>query len=141
MFNNEIMEDNTIIKNKIGWKQLKQYHKNPPKIPFPKGITIYNKYKNHIKNINNIYNFLLNNLFKNNDFFIIKNADFPYYVSDYIIHKILWFNPKFYKNINIDYLFVDKILKKYKKYIVFQNIFNNRSIKNITHFHFFIFNI
>ena len=128
MFKNEIMEENTIIKKRIGWKEL----------------DLYNKYKLHIENNNNIHDYLINYLFKNNDFFVIKNADFPYYISNYITHKILWFNNNFYKNINIDYNYVDLILKKYiknKKYIVFKNIFNNQSIKNITHFHFFIINI
>lgn len=135
----EKMEPNMIIHHRIGWKELLLYNNNPPDIPFPKGITIYNKYKEHLKNIDNIFDFLINYLFKNNDFFIIKNADYPYYVSEYIIHKILWFNPKYYNNKNINYKFVNKILKnKHKSYIVFENITKNKSVKSIIHYHFFI---
>ena len=67
----------------------------------------------------------------------IINADFPYYVSKYISHKILWFNL-------IDYDYAIKIIKlKFSKnnLIIFQNNFENRSIKNIIHFHFFIKNL
>tara|TARA_Y100000991_G_scaffold214976_1_gene204056 strand:+ start:169 stop:609 length:441 start_codon:yes stop_codon:yes gene_type:complete len=135
---NEIMEPNMVIFHKIGWKELSLYDNKPPIIPFPKGITIYNKYKKHLQKIDNIFEYLLNKLFLNNDFFVIQNADFPYYLSEYIIHKIIWFNPKYYSK-NIDYDFVNKILKrKYKKYIVFENKTQNRSVKSIIHYHFFI---
>lgn len=133
----ETMEPNMIIHHRIGWKELLFYNNNPPDVPFPKGITVYNKYKEHLKNINNIFDYLTNYLFKQDDFFVIKNADFPYYVSEYITHKILWFNPKYYNNVN--YEFVNNILKrKYKNYIVFENTTKNKSVKLIIHFHFFI---
>ena len=142
MFQKNIMEPGMIIHHKIGWNELLKYNSNPPQISFPKGIIIYNKYKYHISKIKNIYEYLINYLFFNNCFFVIKNADFPYYVSEYIQHKILWFNPSFFNNIKINYQFFYKILNiKYKYFIVFENIFNNRSIKNIKHFHFFILSV
>jgi hypothetical protein len=145
MFDNETMEKEMIIHHRIGWKELLHYNKNPPKISFPKGLKIYNKYKMHIlkiNKINNIHQYLLEYLFKNNDFYIIKNADFSYYVSEYIIHKILWFNPIYYDTINLNYEYVIKLLKnKFKNFIVFENIQNNKSVKKIKHFHFFILKI
>ena len=139
--NNEKMEENMVIKKQIGWKQLEQYNNNPPKISFPKGLTVYNKYKIFRETIKiPLFDYLMKRLFNNNTiFFKIITADFPYYVSEYITHKIIWFNPNYYNNINIDYNFVNKILKKkYKKYIVFENNFENKSVKTIKHFHFFI---
>jgi hypothetical protein len=147
-YKKEEMEENMIIFHRIGWKELSYYHKNPPKISFPKGIDTYNKYKLHLLKIKKYNNdpikILLNRLFKNNsELFTIIDADFPYFTSEYITHKILWFNPKKIKRwINND--FVEKILKTYfpnRKIYFFENKFNNRSITKIQHFHFFINNI
>jgi hypothetical protein len=140
MFKKEYMEEGMIIHHIIGWKELKFYNENPPIVSLPKGLTIFNKYNSHMKNINDIFLYLMNKLFLNNDFFVIKNADFPYYVSEYIVHKIIWFNPKYYIDIPIDYDYIKKILKKKKinNYIVFENIQKNKSVKKIKHYHFFI---
>lgn len=139
MFEKEIMEEGMIIHHIIGWKELLFYNKNPPAISLPKGLTVYNKYKNHVKNVLDIYSYLINNFFSKNEFYSIRDADFSYYVSEYVLHKIIWFNPKYYNNINIDYNFVNKILKKrFNNFVIFENIQNNRSVKKIKHFHFFI---
>lgn len=136
------MEPGMIIKHRISWSELQKYIKNPPIVSFPKGIIVYNKYQDHINKIGDIYQYLMKYLFDDNSFYKIKNADFPYYVSEYVTHKIIWFNPNYYQNIKFDYDFVFKILKqKYKKFVVFENIFRNKSVKNICHFHFFILNV
>ena len=101
------VENENMINHKIGWKELKKFHKNPPKISLPKGIDNYNKYNLHLemvkKTFGNINDYLFKKLFKSNNFFTILDADFPYLVSEYIQHKIIWFNPIFFNDIIIDY--------------------------------------
>lgn len=142
MFEKEIMEEDMIIHHRIGWKELLFYNKNSPLVSLPKGLTVYNKYKNHSKNINDIHSYLIKKFFNNNNFYTIKDADFSYYVSEYIVHKIIWFNPIYFNNINIDYNYVKTILNnKFNNFIVFENTQNNKSVKKIKHFHFFILKI
>tara|TARA_Y100001970_G_C14183685_1_gene831287 strand:- start:964 stop:1389 length:426 start_codon:yes stop_codon:yes gene_type:complete len=133
-------EKNSKYKHRIEWDQLKFFHKNPPKYSLPKSLKDYNMYKNRLSNVKNIYLYLIEKYFKNNDFFILEPAEFPYYVDININHRILWFNPKFYRKIKINDKFIEQILKKKinnNKYIYFENKNVNKSIKNIIHVHVF----
>ena len=46
---NDLPEHLSIYKYRITWKELKKYHKNPPKKSLPKSLINYNKYQNHLK--------------------------------------------------------------------------------------------
>jgi hypothetical protein len=67
----------------------------------------------------------------NDEDYIITENNYPYNISDDILHYIIWCNKNPYE--------IKKILdKKYKSYVFFRNIYKHKSIKNIEHYHIFI---
>lgn len=133
------MEEDVVINYRIGWKKLQKYHLNPPIISFPKGIEIYNQYLNFRQNLSiSLFEYLNNLLFSQNDLLVIRRADFPYFVSEYIIHMIIWINPILNFSID-DRVITDYLkLKGYRNFILFENIMVNRSVPTIRHYHFFV---
>lgn len=126
----------------IRWTQLLKLHCNPPTFPLGRSSKIQRKYDQHKKTANPQE--FLNRLFPKDSFDLYRVIpnDFPYNVNKNILHYVLWFNPniKYSKKI-IDNHLVNNILKNQltdKKFIYFQNLTNNSSINNITHYQVFI---
>tara|TARA_Y100000389_G_scaffold205050_1_gene262440 strand:+ start:493 stop:855 length:363 start_codon:yes stop_codon:yes gene_type:complete len=116
------------------WEQVIKYHKNSPNIQICRNKESQKQYDMWLKNRENIKN-LKNNLFKNNQTWIITINKYPYYFSDNTMCYVLW--SKEY----IDYDTTEHIIKKYtdfKNYIYFTNKDNNKSIPEIYHTHIFV---
>ena len=63
--------------------------------------------------------------------YTITENNYPYNVSDNILHYIIWCNKNPYE--------IQKILdKKYKNYVFFRNMYKYKSVKRIEHYHIFI---
>ena len=63
--------------------------------------------------------------------YIITENDFPYNLNNNVKHYIIWTNYDIFK--------IKKILnKRFINYIFFRNLIENKSIKDIEHYHIFI---
>ena len=116
------------------WEQVTRYHKNPPNIRIYRSKETQKQYDMWLEDRENKTN-LKNNLFQNNQTWIITTNRFPYDFSDDTMCYVLW--SKEY----IDYDTTDHIIKKYtnfKNYIYFTNNDNNKSISDIYHTHIFV---
>lgn len=131
----------------MNWDELSNYHfyyKKTPDYFFTRTKSIQQKYEQYLKENNNIYDDIINNYFKYNDLFVLKENRFPYNITSNIKHYILWFNPKIYKfnklHILLNPNYITIILNRYikNKYICFMNVPEKQSIKNIYHYHVFI---
>ena len=128
---------------KYSWNFLQQFNFNPPRdIILERTKQIQNKYDLYKKNPLNILK-LSQKLFINNDLFVLVKNKFPYNISHNIDHYVLFINPKLKNKFNyaiiykvVKYKF--KLLCMYKPFIIFENIPENRSIKDITHYQVFI---
>ena len=84
------------------------------------------------KSNNLLKNFKMNikkNITKNG--YIITENDFPYNLNNNVKHYIIWTNYDIFK--------IKKILnKRFNNYIFFRNLIENKSIKDIEHYHIFI---
>ena len=84
------------------------------------------------KSNNSLKNFKMNikkNIKKNG--YIITENDFPYNLNNNVKHYIIWTNNDIFK--------IKKILnKRFNNYIFFRNLIENKSIKDIEHYHIFI---
>ena len=119
-----------------------QYHLNPPIVCLPKGLKTYNQYQNFRKNLSiSLFEYLNNLLFSQNDLLVIRPSDFPYFVSEYIVHMIIWINPILNLSIDDEVIIAYLKLKGYRNFILFENIMVNRSVPNIRHYHFFLLNM
>lgn len=125
---------------KYSWDFLQQFHLNPPNsIQLKREKKIQKEYDKYQENpLNNII--FAKTLFYNNDIFMFIKNRFPYNIENNISHYILFINPKLKKkftdkNINI---IIKRLFVPYRSFIVFENYPQNRSIKNITHYHVFI---
>ena len=116
------------------WEQVIKYHKNPPNSQMCRNKETQKQYDMWLKNVDNKTN-LKNNLFKNNQTWIITTNRFPYDFSDDTMCYVLW--SKEY----IDYDTTEQLITKYtdfKNYIYFTNKDNNKSIPDIYHTHIFV---
>ena len=77
-------------------------------------------------------------LFSKSDLLVIRPSDFPYFISEYIVHMIIWINPILNHSIDDEVIIAYLKLKGYRNFILFENIMINRSVPNIRHYHFFI---
>lgn len=111
-----------------------------PLLPLKRDIKIQELYKS--QDSFKIYNFKQKILKNNNEYVLILN-DFPYNISDDILHYVLWI-----KNDNDhDFKFIqNKIVKLSRKlqlmynyeFVFSYNIKENKSIQDIVHWHVFI---
>ena len=142
------------MENKFLWKDLINYHLNPPKKKILRTSNIERKYidfkielnKNNIS----ITDYIKNNFFKDNEEFVFLKNNFPYNLENDILHYVLWFNNNFTNNNNFpkDLNFCnDYILECIKKcftdfenfyFIFFENNVNNRSIGSYRHVQIFL---
>jgi len=121
----------------ISWKDLKQFHFNPPNILIPRKEKVQKKYDTHKKKIGMLIDkYILNTILHNLKYKITINL-FPYDLEKNISHYILWISP----NHKLSKNEVESIIKNYfvhKKFICYKNKIEARSIKTIVHYHIFI---
>ena len=128
---------------KYSWNFLQQFNFNPPKdIILERTKQIQNEYDLYKKNPLNILKFS-QKLFINNDLFVLVKNKFPYNISHNIDHYVLFINPKLKNKFNYELIYKVvkykfKLLYMYKPFIIFENIPENCSIKDITHYQVFI---
>ena len=116
------------------WEQIINYHKKPPSFRILRSKQVQKQYDKWLQNNNN-KTILKNNLFNNNQTWIITINKFPYYFSDNTLCYILW--SKEY----VDYDTTEHIIQNYTDfgdYIYFRNKNNNKSIPEIHHTHIFV---
>ena len=130
------------MSKKYSWDFLLQFHLKPPGMfQLKRSIKVQKEYDKYQENpFNNII--FSKNLFYNNDIFMFIKNRFPYNIEYNISHYVLFINPKLKKkfteeNINI---IIKRLFVPFNSFIVFENYPQNRSIKNITHYHVFILN-
>lgn len=136
----------------MNWEYLKQFNYNPPTINLLRQKTVQDNYNNHKININvkniNIEDYIINKYFKdpNSKYYFTLNT-FPYNLEDNIKHYIIWLNPIYYndKQINFNNIkhidFIKSIINvPYDDFIFFENNIQHRSVLGIRHIHVFIKN-
>ena len=130
----------------ISWEQLTTFNiYSPPKFQLPRYHKIQDKYdKFKLECTTNnivIKDYLINKLFNNNEKFKFVPNEFEYYLESNINHYIFWINPNY--NYEFNNTIVENIVKKIlnkKKFIIFKNNDNNKSIPEIIHYHVFFKN-
>ena len=133
--------------SRLGWNDIIKYHKNPPlnQTSFPRHPYIQKKYDTN--KANGCNDNLEHRIFSNWDiFYKMTLNDYPYYITPDIEHKVLWFNPKFTQNNEIERLvtndnIIDVILKMEEQgneYIFYRNHKFNSSVPNIIHYQVFV---
>jgi len=123
------------------WKQLQQYHRNPPTVGLGRDVITLLKYNQFIDYLNkfniSIYDYIYDKYFKHNfKLYTIDINKYPYKLKDYIHHYILWIRPSYYIS---EYIY-SKIISHHfsnMSYIYFENNTNNKSIPEIQHIHIF----
>ena len=110
---------------------------------FGRTTEVQNRYDRFKSNISNIFEYLIESLFPNNEEMTFRENDFPYNfdTNEKILHYLIWINPK--KQDKIDkqkithFLNVNKskLEINIKDYIMFENNPINKSVKTIEHYH------
>lgn len=116
----------------MDWKYISQFHKNPPTFQLKRDDSIQEKYNNN-KSKYGYSKDLFRRLFKYNEEFVIVPNTYPYHFVDGTKHLLYWSQ----KPINFNQL-EEEINKFGKEYIYFENLLENKSIKDIYHAHIFI---
>ena len=105
---------------------------------------VQKKYIEFKSTIPNVYNHLVETLFRKNEMMVFKENDFPYKFNcdkDSIKHYLLWINPKNKRKIKIKNIqsFVSKKILEFDfniiDYIIFRNNIVNKSVETIDHYH------
>ena len=108
---------------------------NVPTFKLKRSLVIQNSYDEHYKtNFFIDFKSKVTDMLKTNPFYITENS-YPYEFIDNTKHFLIWFS-----NNDIDF---KKIIEHYfkidsKNYTYFENLENNKSIKEIRHKHVFI---
>lgn len=116
----------------MDWIFISQFHKNPPTFQLKREKHVQDKY-NKNKSKSGYNTDLYNRLFKYDQDFVIVPNTYPYHFVDGTEHLIYWSK----KIINYSQL-EENIEKLCKEYIYFENLDQNKSIKDIHHAHIFI---
>ena len=129
----------------IGWKELSKYNfHNPPITAIGRDSDVESKYSQFKKNLKSknikVSDYLYNEYFKDtNKRYLIKPNNFPYSLSQNISHLLLWINPKATLT-NNEIIAIIKNNFQNREIVYFENITENKSIKEIRHIHILIKN-
>ena len=106
---------------------------NPPTVMLGREKHIQEKYDIFCKERSKGKEFIsrVKEILDDQEYYFIEN-DFPYYVEDDITHMICW-----YKNGTVESI-VKKIKKNNKIVTYWENLPQNKSIREISHIHIFI---
>ena len=116
----------------MDWNFISQFHKNPPTFQLEREKRIQDKY-NLNKSKPGYNKDLFKRLFKYNEEFVIVPNTYPYHFVDGTKHLLYWSQKP------IDCSELERNINKLcKEYIYFENLDNNKSIKDIYHAHIFV---
>ena len=116
----------------MDWNFISRFHKNPPTFPLKRAQDIQELYDRN-KSKPDYSKDLFKRLFKYNQDFVIVPNTYPYNFVDGTKHLLYWTQKK------INYKQLEEEMNKLgKEYIYFENLDNNKSIKDIYHAHIFI---
>jgi hypothetical protein len=131
------------MKKTKSWKTLKHIINNNLLDKLNRTEFQMNRYKIHkflLKKQNiKIKDFIIKKYLNNISFSLTPN-DFPYNISNTILHLLFWINDKALVK-DIYFLIKEEIFIKYKRnypFIYFENPNNLKSIPDIKHYHIFI---
>lgn len=131
------------MKKTKSWKTLKHIINNNLLDKLNRTEFQMNRYKIHkflLKKQNiKIKDFIIKKYLNNISFSLTSN-DFPYNISNTILHLLFWINDKSLIK-DISFLIKEEIFIKYKinyPFIYFENPNNLKSIPEIKHYHIFI---
>lgn len=131
----------------LTWESLSILHRNPPNFKITRDNEVQKRYDEFINKIkmNNIdINKYISDKFLNNKNVNFTKNSYPYDIEEDCNHYIIWFENEYFNKITLcidENKIIDNIIKskfKNNKYIYFENVDNNKSIKKIKHFHVFI---
>ena len=102
------------------------------KIQLKRKPEIMFQYQNYIKTID--YSSFENFIFENKTDYIIRQNDFPYDLEPNIKHYILWLKDE---SLDVEIILLENNFIFNDNLIWYRNSPENRSIKNIVHYHIF----
>lgn len=111
---------------------------------FSRTKEVEERYFRFRRNVTNVYQHLMDSLFKNDEEIVFKENDFPYKFDCKILHYIIWINPnnkeKIKKKGLITYLSknLNGLDISFTEYILFKNNPINKSVETIEHYHVLI---
>jgi len=126
------------------WNQLKFYHRNPPSVTLgrtPDVLCSYDIYTEYLKSINrSVTQDVICKYLNHDQPFSIALNQFPYDLATNIHHFVVWINPNYSDIITEDY--IESYLHNYliNDYVLFENLNNVKSIKQIRHYQLFLSN-
>lgn len=125
-----------LLKAKMNWQQLKQYHLNPPTHALARKADVqkaYDRYRAIVDNVGlDVYNRYLQHMPM-----ALSPSLFPYDLQPEIQHWIVWLRPHINLQRNLNS--VSKELDcNGVNHIVFENSASHKSIPEVQHFHLFV---
>ncbi len=107
-------------------------------------LNIIEKYENHkkfLKNKNiNLDNYIINKYLSDKCYYITKN-EYPYNITDDMLHYVLWIHPNYINKINdkeVSKIIINKMNElDYDEYFCFENHIKAKSILGVPHYQVF----
>ena len=103
--------------------------------------TVSDNYKKFIMKSNGIKTFT-ETLFVNEELYVLRKNDYPYNIGDNILHYVLWLKDKKNHDFNeLNSIIKEQIVVQFKvskEFAFSENIYKNKSIPEVQHYHVFI---
>lgn len=114
----------------MDFESIRKYHRVSPMVTFKRENHVQKEYNDFLKNNPSHSESLREELFKDQQKWVITPNRFPYHFVDGTEHFLVWFRGDINWDL-LDFLFRDE------EVVMFENSVKNKSIKNIPHIHVF----
>ncbi len=143
MDSDKLLQGIKVASDPIQWPELLRLHRNPPEEPLNRSRQTELDYQVYKIKMKGKLREALMKRFDNGEHFRVMPSDFPYWTEDGIGHWLLWINPSYQANYDVDkiikmYMEYYPPLRNFTQYVYYCNLPKNQSIPFIKHYHIFM---